>query len=442
MAGGIFTAQNKIRPGAYINFKAVTKPLSSLGTRGVVTMPLVMEWGDEVTELLSSDLLDGKSLAKIGYTAFDEESQIIREALKNSYKAIIYRLDSGGTKATATLGTLTVVAKYAGLVGNKISIVIKENDAKFDVITIFKGAEKDVQTVATIAELKENAYVIFSGTGAVTASVGTTLASGTNGTLDVERYASYLDVIKSYNWNTMGIPQDSPTVAANIVTFIKNMREGVGKKVQAVLFNATADYEGIITVSQGYKTVDEEISPATFVAYVAGLTAGSEIDTSNTYHVIPGATSIVYPAGVTPYGDEEIELALKAGKLVISTRQDGAIVIEQDINTLHTFTPDKGYAFSKNRVIRTLDEINNAIALIFEKNYIGKVDNDDDGRNIFKADVIAYLNVLQSISAIQNFDSAKDVVVYAGEAIDAVVVDLAIQPVDSMEKLYLTVMVG
>ena len=62
---------------------------------------------------------------------------------------------------------------------------------------------------------------------------------------------------------------------------------------------------------------------------LAGLTAGSDADASNTYHVINGAVSIVYPEGVTPYGDEEIEEALKDGKLVLSTRQDGAVVIEQ-----------------------------------------------------------------------------------------------------------------
>ena len=212
--------------------------------------------------------------------------------------------------------------------------------------------------------------------------------------------------------------------------------------MQAVLYNAAADYEGIISVAQGYKTVNETVSPTTFVAYVAGLTAGANVDESNTYHVIEGATSIVYPVGVTPYGNEEIIAALQAGKFVLSTRQDGAVVVEQDINTLHTFTPDKGYTFSKNRVIRTLDEINNSVSLLFERSYIGKVNNNEDGRNVFKADVISYLNTLQSISAIQNFDASTDIQIYAGEAIDAVVIDLAIQPVDSMEKLYMTVMVG
>ena len=443
MAGGTFKSQNKIRPGAYINFKAVAKPLSSLGTRGVMTMPVPMAWGDEVTELLSSELIDGKSLAKIGYSAFDEESQIFREALKNSYKAIIYRLDTGGVKAELEIAPLTATAKYAGIVGNEISLTIIDNeDGTFDVVTLFRGLEQDRQKVAKVQDLEDNAWIDFSGTGTLVANAGANLADGANGTVNEGTYANYLNAIKSHNWNVMAIPQNVPSVNPNIITFIENMRENLGRKVQAVLFNAAADYEGIISVSQGYKTETETISPETFVAYMAGLTAGSDVDTSNTYHAINGATSIVYPSGVTPYGDEEIEEALKQGKLVLSTRQDGVVVIEQDINTLHTFTPDKGYAFSKNRVIRTLDEINNSIALLFERSYIGKVDNNDDGRNIFKADVISYLNMLQNISAIQNFDSAEDIQVYAGEAIDAVVVDLSIQPVDSMEKLYMTVMVG
>ena len=442
MAGGTFKTQNKIRPGAYINFKGVARPLSSLGTRGVMTMPVAMSWGAEVTELLSTELIDGRSLAKIGYTAFDEQSQIFREALKHCYKAIIYRLDTGGTKATASLAPLTATAKYAGVVGNEISVSVVANGDAFDVITLFRGIERNRQTVTTVAQLEDNDWVVFSGSGKVVANAGVTLAGGENGTVSDATYDTYLNAIKAYKWNTMAIPQDSSSVNANIITFIENMRENVGRKVQAVLYNATADYEGIITVNQGYKTVNETISPTTFVAYVAGLTAGSDVNSSNTYHAINGAVTIVYPEGVTPYGDEEIEQALKNGKMVLSTRQDGVIVIEQDINTLHTFTPDKGYAFSKNRVIRTLDEINNSVVLLFGRSYIGKVDNNEDGRNIFKADVIAYLNMLQSIAAIQNFDSATDIQIYAGEAVDAVVADLAIQPVDSMEKLYMTVMVG
>lgn len=41
----------------------------------------------------------------------------------------------------------------------------------------------------------------------------------------------------------------------------------------------------------------------------------------------------------------------------------------------------------------------------------------------------------------QNF-SAEDVTVRAGNAIDSVLVDVAVQPVDSIEKIYMTVMVS
>jgi hypothetical protein len=438
MAGGTWTSQNKKRPGAYINFKGVSAPTTAVGSRGVVTLPLPMSWGAQVTEILSTDLAAGKTLEAIGYVVTDDEAQIYREALKNCYKAIIYRVDTGGVKATATLGNLTAAAKYAGAVGNRISVAIVENGAKFDVYTYVDGVQKDKQAaLALVSELEDNAWVDFSGAGVLAANAGASLTNGADGTVSNDNYTAYLNAIQSYNWNTMGIPVNNATVAAAVATFIEQQRETYGKKVQAVLYNYDGDYEGIISVDQGYKTVNETVAATTFVAYVAGLTAGSEVNQSNTYHAIPGAVEIV-----SPKTDAQIETALAAGKMVLSYRIDGAIVIEQDINTLHTFTVEKPYSFSKNRVIRALDGINNDLALMFQKNYIGKVSNTEDGRNLYKASVIGYLNTMQAMNAIQNFDSSTDVVISAGEAIDAVVADLAVQPVDSMEKVYMTVLVS
>lgn len=443
MAVGTFISQNKRRPGVYINFKGVNKPSTFVGNQGIVTFPVAMGWGAQITELLSTDLVNGNSLAKIGYTAEDAESLIFREALKYAYKAIVYRLDSGGVKATATIGNLVVTALYAGVVGNNVSVSIVAVDTLFDVITTYKGAQKDRQRVAAIADLEDNDWVVFSGTGVLAANAGTALSGGLNGTVSDANYTSYMDAMRAYNWQVMAFPQSNASVHSEIVDYITNLREVVGKKVQAVLFNnSTADYEGIISTVQGYATATEIISPESFVAYVAGLSAGSNPDQSNTYHAIPGATTIVYPNGVTPYGDEEIEAALAAGKFVLSVRQDGAIVVEQDINTFRTFTNTKGYSFSKNRVIRTLDSINNVLSLNFTKTYLGKVDNNVDGRNLFKGDVIEYMNYLQSIGAIKDFDSANDISVDAGEAVDSIVVGLAVRPLDAIEKIYMTVWVS
>ena len=125
-SGGTWKAQNKVRPGAYINFVSVPKPVGTVGERGIVAIALPMSWGatDSLIEVYGSDLLDGKSLEKIGCTAYDAESLPFRLALKYCYKGLFYRMDRGGTKATVVSNNLTISAKYHGTVGNKLSVVI------------------------------------------------------------------------------------------------------------------------------------------------------------------------------------------------------------------------------------------------------------------------------------------------------------------------------
>ena len=129
---------------------------------------------------------------------------------------------------------------------------------------------------------------------------------------------------------------------------------------------------------------------------------------------------------------------MQEGKFVLSTNQDGNIKVEKDINALHTFTAERSYTFSKNRVIRTLDEIGTSVCSIWENTYLGKVSNNDAGRTLFKSSIINYLTELQNLGAIQNFESDK-VEVIAGGDIDSVIANVAIQPVDSMEILYMTI---
>ncbi len=115
----------------------------------------------------------------------------------------------------------------------------------------------------------------------------------------------------------------------------------------------------------------------------------------------------------------------------------GSVKVVSDINTLTTYTPDKGEAFSLNQVIRAMDTVANDIYKNFSQNYIGKIQNNAAGRDLLKAWIVGYLNEIQANGGIQNF-VADDVVVEAGEAINAVVITLAIQPVAAVEKIYIT----
>ena len=228
------------------------------------------------------------------------------------------------------------------------------------------------------------------------------------------------------------------SVAPLIKDMVEIWREKRGKKVQAVVYDYdTADYEGIISVNQGFKTKTETVDETMFMLWVASQTAGAEVNESLTAAEVEGAVEII-----NPIDEDEIADALKAGKFVLSYRQDGAVVVEKDINTLHTFTVDKGYAFSKNRVIRCLDEIANTAMLVFNRNYCGKISNDTKGRAQYKTELIYQIDTLVGIRAIDNFDGANDITVLPGEDVDSVVVDMTIQPVDSMEKLYMTVNVN
>ena len=112
-----------------------------------------------------------------------------------------------------------------------------------------------------------------------------------------------------------------------------------------------------------------------------------------------------------------------------------------DINSLTTFTVDKGQEFSKNRVMRVLMQFCNDTYEYFSNSFIGKIDNNDTGRNLLKGWIVGYLNEMQANNGIQNF-AAEDVTVAAGNAIDSVVIDVAIQPMDSVEKIYMTVTVS
>lgn len=118
----------------------------------------------------------------------------------------------------------------------------------------------------------------------------------------------------------------------------------------------------------------------------------------------------------------------------------GSVKVCTDINSLTTFTTDKGQEFSKNRVMRVIMQFCNDVYQQFSQYYIGKVDNNDTGRNLLKGWIVGYLNEMQANNGIQNFD-AEDVTIEPGTAIDSVLVYAAIQPVDSVEKVYLSVTV-
>jgi hypothetical protein len=437
MPEGQWHVQNKVRPGVYINFKSEKQALGTLGERGIVSLPLSLSWGPAkqvIAVEAGADTFD-----TLGYPITDPKLLLVREALKRARMLLLYRLNTG-TQATATIGDLTVTAKYGGTRGNDISIVVQtniDNPAKFDVKTLVAGVEVDSQTVENIGALQSNNWVNFSGSGELTTTAGTPLTSGTDGTVTAQDYLDYLTAIEVHDFNTIGLTATDTTTKDVFVSFCKRLRDDEGKKIQVVMENyPSADYEGVISVKNGVVLADgTTLSAAQAVAWVAGATAGAAANQSLTYDAYDGAVDVA-----PKYTNSQIIAALQAGEFVF-TAMDGRAVVEQDINTLHTFTPTKSKAFSKNRVLRVLDGLANDYMRTFSRSYIGKVPNNDDGRNLFKSEIINITNQYQNIGAVQNFNPQTDLEVLPGADSDAVVVNQWVQPVDSVEKIYMTVTV-
>ena len=437
MAGGKYVVQNKVRPGAYINFKSVPKPQMELSDRGITAMPLELNWGaeGELIDVYSEDLRTGTAYQKTGLTVVMPEAKVLRGALSYCFLARVFRLNKGGVKATASLTGLTVTALHSGTLGNDIIIRITADGLLFDVETYVAGVQRDIQRVAELSELEANHYVDFSGTGNITATAGLNLTGGTNGTVtEATAYEEFFKLLKTSRFQTIGVPTASQIIKANTFGFVEDMRDNEGRYIQAVVNNYNPDYEGVINFSGDGAIIDgEAFNGGDMAVVIAGITAGSEIYESNTGRVILGGERVI---GLK--SNSEIVEALKNGEMVLSTQQSGTVQIEQDINSLHTFIPEKNYAFSKNRIIRTIDGIGEAVNNAWDSNFKGKVNNNDDGRSLFADSVALLLTTMQNLGAIQNFTPA-DVTVDRGDAIDAVVCTIAIQPVDSMEKLYMTV---
>ncbi|MBP1737536.1 MAG: Phage tail sheath protein [Oscillospiraceae bacterium] len=436
MAGGTWKKQNKVRPGVYINVVA-EQDTTTTGDRGVLTMPLPLSWG--AGEKLIEIGVDDDTFAALGYDM--DDILLLREAFKHAETVLLYRVDSGGAQASASVGELTITAVYPGTRGNDITVVISVNtddEAQYDVATYVDGTEYETQTVTTLDELAANAFVTFSGTGTPLVTAGAVLTGGTDGTATASNYTAYLELAATTTFNVMAIPVIDDTIKALAAAFAEKMREDEGKKIQVVLANyPNADYEGVISVKNGVVLSDgTELTAAQVTAWVGGAAAEAEAWESLTYMEYEDAVSLG-----TAYSNSQIETALKAGEFLFSESY-GRILVEKDINTLVTYGDDKSYTLSKNRVIRALDSYCNDLQKGCALYYIGKIGNDADGRSTLKAYAVKLATAYQDAGAIQNFDAENDIVISAGTDIDAVVMTVALQPVDSIEKIYTTITVG
>ena len=439
LGGGTWTAQNKVLPGTYVNFVSVASASASLSDRGIVTMPLALDWGveGEVFEVTNEDF-QKNTLKIFGYEYTADEIKGLRDLFLNAQTLYAYRLNGGGVKATNTYAT----AKFGGTRGNALKIKIAANvdDATlWDVTTLMDTTVVDVQTVSSASELVANDFVTFKSFTITEAVAGASLSGGTNATVTAASHQAYLDAIESYSYNTMGVVTTESTLKSLYVSFNKRLRDEIGKKFQLVVYNyPTADYMGVISVdnkvldgattSEGTTTYPNE---AAAVYWVTGAEGGCAVNASCQNKAYNGEFDID-----VNYTQNQLKAGILAGKFLFHS-VNGDVRVLDDINTMVTTTDTQGDVFKDNQTIRVIDQLANDAAVIFATKYLGVVPNDKAGRNSLWLDLVKIRQELMRLRAIEDFNDA-DITVEQGDTKKAVLVTGTITVVNAMSKLYMT----
>ena len=242
-----------------------------------------------------------------------------------------------------------------------------------------------------------------------------------------------IKALEAYEFNVLCVYTADSDDISTYTAAIKNWRDELGKKCQIVVYNQVKpDYEGVINVVSTVS--DDSIPEYALVAWVAGAEAGCKINESCTNMLYDGEYTVVVNKS-----QSELEDCIKNGQIAFHLVY-GDVRMLEDVNTLITTSVDKGEDFKSNQTIRVIDQVANDIAKLFNTKYLGRIPNNPSGRVSLWADIVAHHRALESVNAIEAFDSTK-LTVERGENKKSVVVNDAITVINAMNQLYMTVVI-
>ncbi|WP_101773997.1 phage tail sheath subtilisin-like domain-containing protein [Peptostreptococcus faecalis] len=432
IGGGKFNEMNKPLAGAYINNVSAARNLNGFGINGISVIAIDHNYGNkgELLEIESSNFAD-KCKSVLGYDLWDNKLKGLRELISNSIKTYIYIL-SENVKAENDIAK----AKFGGTRGNDISIKISPNindETKKEVITMVDNVMVDKQIVKAADELEDNKYIEFKKDATLTDTVKISLAGGADGTVTLADHQEFLNKIETLTFNALCCTATDETLQNLYVAYTKRMRDSVGLKFATIMKRipkVTYDYEGIVTVLND--VVGGIGSELTY--FTTALYANAELGKSNLNKKYNGEFEII-----ADYTQLELADFITEGKFVYHRVGDEFRVLE-DINSLVTFTEEKGSDFKENQVIRVLDSLATADANIFNTMYLGKVNIDTAGIESYSNQILSIREAFLQNGALSDFDKEKIVVEKVeGEGIrGAIKVSSAVTPAECFRQVYLT----
>jgi len=176
----------------------------------------------------------------------------------------------------------------------------------------------------------------------------------------------------------------------------------------------------IVNVINGAVVGEDSLSSSEYAPFVAGLIAGTPINQSITY---AATTASDVTKRLT---NAQTTTALLAGSLVL-TNDGRRVKIEQGITT----------SGAKIRTVRAKQAIIEDITRTANESYIGQIQNNTDGRATLIAAITKYMETLEDNSVLTDLEVKIDPL--RPPTGDAVFLAISYTPIDSMERIFLTI---
>lgn len=452
--------EQKIRPGVYRRYEKVSSDGTPGAIYGIFAIPVHSDLGPlgTVSVFAKDEMEEFKGMYGTGGTT----DAVIALFNGGATKIYVYRLGTGGSKASITLkdsGTtelVTLTTKTETELDFNVTVREKLGSTNIKQLLVYNGTElletlefdtgdTEVDNLVTIVD-SLSAYLIAEkkADGTLADVSNTKLTGGTAPTATNESYADAFSAFEAFKWNMLVLDTCDTSVQAVAKAYIDRIYQNGAlgvcflgeptsisfdtRKLHASAFND----EKIIYAGSGYELADgTKVDGYLSVATQAGIVGSLESNKSATHTVIPGAVTTLENLKNSQY-----ESAIKSGMLLLSNSDDGQVWFDSGVNTLVTPGENQDDGWKKIRRMTTrfemFDRIDRALAPL-----VGKVDCDDIGIGdcVLKGQAVLDAMIAEG-KLYDGATFAEDTTKKRGS--DYAYFTIAADDKDSLEKIYLT----
>lgn len=447
------------RPGVVIDITSA--PKTNLDNSGVVAMLAPLSLSASTRELTQSDDIDNALFYSDSHIA-----SLIKRMLTSCEKVLLFSSYRTSTSAQATAKLQddassevnVTFSVTAGAMGNSAKLIANAT-TKTVQLTLVDGVGKEfVFSEATNVDTFNQAMeqlegVVWIGVEDKTIPLKTitieNFTGGSTGSTTKEDVTLFINKLRTTKFNVVVMPigvasQDISDVDDTLDQFVQSMRDneeklqtyyiGVGTLGSSVGFT-NKEYK-LLLVNTGLRYSQTERYDTVQSAHILGaMLAGAESNSSLTNKVVPRAIGVT-----NQLSNSDIERELGNGGTMFYLDEDGAVRLVKEQTTYVDFNADVPDCFTSGLPVREVDHILMQIKADFVRNWLGKRPCTEDSAGGYKGSIALKLLDFETKGYLTNVDVENDIQV---EVINrnSFALNLALQPADASEKLYVNCVV-